>query len=272
MRRSSTTHTRSSRFMVSIHAPAWGATSVTNSAHGPMQFQSTHPHGVRLGAIHHRCTAANVSIHAPAWGATPAVFGYWREVVCFNPRTRMGCDPSSAARTSTGWAFQSTHPHGVRLLWNIKGFIRCDVSIHAPAWGATANVCIGSPKSRSFNPRTRMGCDLKVLLTGLVLLVSIHAPAWGATSAIITHLLSYFCFNPRTRMGCDMTKSRSCGCALSVSIHAPAWGATYCGRLLPSVPNPFNPRTRMGCDQTISLVLTGVSVSIHAPAWGATDC
>ena len=77
-----------------------------------------------------------VSIHAPAWGATnvPSI----RHAVrcCFNPRTRMGCDPGMVRggggrrcfnpRTRMGCdvllsysctqylRFQSTHPHGVR--------------------------------------------------------------------------------------------------------------------------------------------------------------
>jgi len=34
--------------------------------------------------------------------------------------------------------FQSTPPHGGRLYGIYSGAIRVDVSIHAPAWGATA--------------------------------------------------------------------------------------------------------------------------------------
>ena len=56
----------------------------------------------------------------------------------FNPRTRVGCD---------------------LLINNLDCIAQTDVSIHAPAWGATA-------------------------LRGMIALaseVSIHAPAWGAT-------------------------------------------------------------------------------------------
>ena len=58
------------RLTVSIHAPAWGATSMP---HEPL-------------------IADAVSIHAPAWGATQA----WRTHQCdsdgFNPRSRVGSD------------------------------------------------------------------------------------------------------------------------------------------------------------------------------------
>ena len=55
----------------------------------------------------------------------------------FNPRTRMGCD----------WLRRSLLPRTFQ------------VSIHAPAWGATH--CI--------------------FISPCIILVSIHAPAWGAT-------------------------------------------------------------------------------------------
>ena len=189
--------------------------------------------------------------------------------------------------------FQSTHPRGVRLHApdGRDGFF--SVSIHAPAWGATANISQAESVCR----------------------VSIHAPAWGATGAgniIInndevfqsTHprgvrhqsssLLSKSasCFNPRTRVGCDTRfckhithiekvsihapawgatcTTRSIAISCYVSIHAPAWGATR--RLASTCPGGirFNPRTRVGCDPWSRKELNRQQVSIHAPAWGAT--
>ena len=56
---------------VSIHAPAWGATTVFDR--------------VRM--------MLEVSIHAPAWGATRGNYGiHQRKRAGFNPRTRVGCD------------------------------------------------------------------------------------------------------------------------------------------------------------------------------------
>ena len=57
--------------------------------------------------------------------------------------------------------FQSTPPHGGRLQTAAGAIDSTPVSIHAPAWGATA---------------------LEDGLVSLSNLVSIHAPAWGATS------------------------------------------------------------------------------------------
>ena len=76
----------------------------------------------------------------------------------FNPRSRMGSDIDSG---------------DLQPLW--------EVSIHAPAWGATGM----SKKSRNpvtrFNPRSRMGSDGYKIKNWGKLIVSIHAPAWGAT-------------------------------------------------------------------------------------------
>ena len=105
--------------LVSIHAPAWGATrgqgigaarctgfnprtrvgcdqAIEHKFDDELTFQSTHPRGVRREQHIGCCAQQHVSIHAPAWGATTA------------PKD-----------------------HDVPLL----------VSIHAPAWGATTAAC-----------------------------------------------------------------------------------------------------------------------------------
>ncbi len=79
------------RYEVSIHAPAWGATSGLPLHISFDQFQSTHPHGVRRRTQRQAGRSVTVSIHAPAWGATSA-------------------DQACLLLT----VFQSTHPHGVR--------------------------------------------------------------------------------------------------------------------------------------------------------------
>ena len=99
---------------------------------------------------------------------------------CFNPRSRMGSD-------------------GKLLPYGFRG----QVSIHAPAWGATLYAAAPNDvakfqstlphgerhepfnfteSNRRFNPRSRMGSDLHTTSTLFHRLVSIHAPAWGATS------------------------------------------------------------------------------------------
>ena len=188
--------------VVSIHAPAWGATYVYPRKNRFEQFQSTHPHGVRrIERKGHTPGFAFQSTH-------PHGVRHGKNVLrlsaqCFNPRTRMGCDkiltcfatPYNVSIHAPAWGatalssgqaraqeFQSTHPHGVRphLRGRQRGLVKC------------------------FNPRTRMGCDLRCAR-------SQHKSG---------------CFNPRTRMGCDYKSNAK---VLRIK--------------------RFNPRTRMGCDK-----------------------
>ena len=149
---------------VSIHAPAWGATGAAGDggSFGAVcsGFQSTHPRGVRRitpDRVHFKLL---VSIHAPAWGATTRGGRLWA------PRR---------------W-FQSTHPRGVR-----PGKRR-----------------IGQVSATCFNPRTRVGCDV----------------------VRSRNMVRPVCFNPRTRVGCDLDILGLGCRRRQVSIHAPAWGAT----------------------------------------------
>ena len=220
-------HVRRTVRAVSIHAPAWGATrSRTGFA---ISINSFNPR-TRVG-----CDGRRTMVPLEL-------------ALSFNPRTRVGCDlltwkfifnanefqsthPRGVRRWQNGLngrrkKFQSTHPRGVRLpvVYQSRGHV--DVSIHAPAWGATSGpqpVLRIAQKFQSthprgvrrptdggfilrrtgFNPRTRVGCD--------GILPRYFHPGGG--------------FNPRTRVGCD-TISRS---SQSRSFR-------------------FNPRTRVGCD------------------------
>ena len=100
-------------------------------------FQSTHPHGVRPFEQVSDTQSKGVSIHAPAWGATVYDQLVRQVVFGFNPRTRMGCDGRKHLQVNQQQKFQSTHPHGVRLYHQLGGGSGKNVSIHAPAWGAT---------------------------------------------------------------------------------------------------------------------------------------
>ncbi|WP_187375185.1 hypothetical protein [Paenibacillus antibioticophila] len=77
----------------------------------------------------------------------------------FNPRTRMGCDLSSAALSAPGGDF------------NPRTRMGCDQS------GERLYVIYPD----DFNPRTRMGCDHTGIPSVYLPSISIHAPAWGAT-------------------------------------------------------------------------------------------
>ena len=145
--------------IISIHAPARGATSTAGSDQD----------------------AIWISIHAPARGATCQMFlrqplfhhfnprsregsdgrlrpptGMHRN---FNPRSREGSDLNMSTWTFPKTLFQSTLPRGERRLqlrfsrWGIR------ISIHAPARGATTTTWQPRQTSYNFNPRSREGSD-----------------------------------------------------------------------------------------------------------------
>ena len=122
-----------------------------------------------------------------------------------------------------------------------------DVSIHAPARGATWTIAPIDYTPKGFNSRTREGCDQVAGDPRHPHLVSIHAPARGATW--------------RWRMSSEVWR---------VSIHAPARGATLGtadgkGGDRVSIHAPARGATISVGGQNLTL-----EVSIHAPARGAT--
>ena len=142
--------------------------------------------------------------------------------------------------------FQSTRPRGARLGFRVIGRLFGQVSIHAPAWGATKKSRVLSERKPVSIHAPAWGATRTSLAYGFCFDVSIHAPAWGATSYWTRAGCPLRSFNPRARVGRDDYQiSPSHGGP--VSIHAPAWGAT--GGFYYWWP--------------------GWHVSIHAPAWGA---
>ena len=120
------------------------------------EFQSTHPHRVRQKQQFERL-----------------------EYECFNPRTRIGCDQMDVRENFQNWVsihapawgatgldvlpfyalqFQSTHPHGVRLL-SLPKLLRFILFQSTHPHGVRPSLKIRRTKKFGFNPRTRMGCD-----------------------------------------------------------------------------------------------------------------
>ena len=145
---------------ISIHAPARGATSPSSSASSLSSdfnprtregcdlsvlfrffdlfgFQSTHPRGVRLTAGSRLRTR----------------HGH------FNPRTREGCDARCTRLSTTQWYFNPRTREGCDLFPTAVILDLVEISIHAPARGATGVDVAGDPRDTDFNPRTREGCD-----------------------------------------------------------------------------------------------------------------
>jgi len=99
---------------VSIHAPARGATMIANGLRIVRVFQSTPPRGGRHDAA-----------------LSPA-----QRMFSFNPRPRAGGDVCELGQPSRGNSF-NPRPRvgGDTGLWGVLA--EPQVSIHAPAWGAT---------------------------------------------------------------------------------------------------------------------------------------
>ena len=81
--------------------------------------------------------------------------------------------------TRCGRWFQFTRPQGARHNFML-GIISCEVSIHAPARGATGGV-VEFLAIKCFNSRARKGRDGEYGWWHPEVGVSIHAPARGAT-------------------------------------------------------------------------------------------
>ncbi len=143
---------------VSIHAPAWGATSLLLVLSSFVKFQSTRPHGARPPTPEPEEPALPVSIHAPAWGATKA---------------------HRLADSDT--KFQSTRPHGARRGGGRIASFGCQSFNPRARMGRDALLVVVAISKLCFNPRARMGRDGVVACYAAYLPVSIHAPAWGAT-------------------------------------------------------------------------------------------
>ena len=144
--------------------------------------------------------------------------------------------------------FQSTLPRRERRMGSYVSHARFDISIHAPAKGATGQRprrC--DPDQISIHAPAK-GATAPKLIFSVVSKISIHAPAKGATS----------CQGVPTRTG-------------GISIHAPAKGATRCAVWFALSAKHFNPRSREGSDlHALERGKALAVISIHAPAKGAT--
>ena len=213
------------RVWVSIHAPARGAT------------QSA-PQTILRSAV---------SIHAPARGATECADATDPSVGCFNPRARAGRDgrntPKKCARNCFNpraragrddylamvhrvvFSFQSTRPRGARRFPQAGQRVERNVSIHAPARGATLAgwcECCRHSKFQSTRPR-----GARLVGTSLLTLGGCFNPRAraGRDTPGPRAESTRMGFNPRARAGRDVLR-RQPGTVFRVSIHAPARGAT----------------------------------------------
>ena len=209
-------------------------------------FQFTLPRGERQLAIPEGVTKIGVSIHAPAWGATHRPRPT-QGVQMFQFTLPRGERPLPFQVAGVELAFQFTlprgeRPHGLQRLQGGRG-----VSIHAPAWGATAPSSPLTPPSSSFNSRSRVGSDPVKLTPPAHDPVSIHAPAWGATRKPKDVTFPRRCFNSRSRVGSDPRRPGQTDRAAGFNSRSRV-GSDVRGRGQLDGRRGFNSRSRVGSD------------------------
>ena len=122
-----------------------------------VEFQSTHPHGVRPDMGYDTLLKQMFQSTHPH-GVRPRVTVSTGTITSFNPRTHMGCDGGRAAFI-VRYHVSIHAPTWGATSATINALMECDVSIHAPTWGATLHHCTVQIAAMSFNPRTHVGCD-----------------------------------------------------------------------------------------------------------------
>ena len=146
---------------VSIHAPARGATFMLFSPFSPSPCFNPR---ARAGRDRKDCgiqtRSLRVSIHAPARGATARTAVSSSFPPRFNPRARAGRDKDGCIKRYCDDQFQSTRPCGARRVTTLVEGTEFVVSIHAPARGATVPSAVTLSTTTCFNPRARAGRDV----------------------------------------------------------------------------------------------------------------
>ena len=178
---------RNIKGLVSIHAPAWGATS-----------------NARIKGAKEKL----VSIHAPAWGATEYGKAKLHIMFCFNPRARVGRDMIQQAVRAQNQKFQSTRPRGARLPFPKLDCV-CSMGFNPRARvGRDCFLFFSKDNNPCFNPRARVGRDLFVIIYNSVRQMFQSTRPRGARHKTFKE---DFCekngFNPRARVGRDLLQA-----------------------------------------------------------------
>ena len=170
------------RDVVSIHAPAGGATDA-NAIVG--RHHSVSIHAPAGGATSQRATfqlLRKVSIHAPAGGATSHLAATKRGLNRFNSRSRGGSDMVSNTGASWGHGFQFTLPRGERHRFpraSLPGLRRFNSRSRGGSDSPSASITPTIVRFQFTLPRGERRPGGQGV--GVQRLVSIHAPAGGAT-------------------------------------------------------------------------------------------
>ena len=210
-----------------------------------------------------------ISIHAPARGAT------WPLPLCcsvtpyFNSRPCERGDFHPPSDNPKIVKFQFTPLREGRRKVAGTTTLTWEISIHAPARGATVDVVVlGLRVEISIHAPAR-GATMLPGVISIAVAISIHAPARGATPRRLRRLpRPYFNSRPCER-GDRNIPSSELGITV-ISIHAPARGATdFIANFRFTCKFQFTP-LREGRRSRRLPRTDKKSISIHAPARGAT--
>ena len=171
-------------------------------------------------------------------------------MLCFNPRTRVGCD-NHAEQTFLVVARVSIHAPawGATRRACLQSMQGGSVSIHAPAWGATL---WKRPRNGAMNPfQSTHPRGVRLLPWRKPrrpkMFQSTHPR--GVRRESVPYALPAHVFQSTHPRGVRPQPVGGGGIGAVVSIHAPAWGATRRSTgARPLWGSRFNPRTRVGCD------------------------
>ncbi len=197
----------------------------------------------RVERVGHR---VGVSIHAPARGATmPAITRVSTDM--FQSTRPHGARLLCRAAPGRLYWFQSTRPHGARRVLHSANTPQPRVSIHAPARGATIPAAHSASGCAVSIHAPARGATQRVLERRVQRQVSIHAPARGATEVILKRMVEG---------GFQSTRPHGARHRNMISTHIRFWfqstrphGARrHAGRPAPRHRACFNPRARTGRD------------------------
>ena len=178
-------------FSISIHAPTKGATQGAGLREPPFLFQSTLPRRERPENKDMEAPNIKISIHAPTKGATIYFLLFRIKTAHFNPRSHEGSDPLFLYSCRNIFRFQSTLPRRERLTTESVDSQHSTISIHAPTKGATKFIIyIVYEFLISIHAPTK-GATLLPVIRRFMLPISIHAPTKGATAILYNKFLLF---------------------------------------------------------------------------------
>ncbi len=251
-------------------------------------FQSTRPRGARLRGTGFSRRAYRFQSTRPR-GARLVRRSSWIKTKNFNPRARVGRDIDNALRRTDQSYFNPRARVGRDFLRLLLSCHR-QISIHAPAWGATidfhiamrpcefqstrprgarqafAGICRRSAAFQSTRPRGARRAGRSA--GGQAQTFQSTRPR-GARQ----HFHDFPPFSPlfqSTRpRGARLYHNKKTMSIIIFQSTRPR-GARLDALARSFSPSHFNPRARVGRDNSPSAHRRVVPISIHAPAWGAT--